>query len=133
MAVIVSSARGQSQLIRGLHGGSGDIRVTYMAIGGVLFSEMQLFEWGEVPPGAGAARHRHTRTEELFLVISGRAIVGLGEDEREVGPADAILTGCGGEHWITAIGEDPLTLLILEAMPPDVAARLPALTPVDGG
>lgn len=116
MAVIVSSPPEQSQVIRGLHGGGGDIRVTYLAIGGVLFSEMQLFEWGEVPPGAGAARHRHTRTEELFLILAGRALVGLGDEQREIGPGDAILTGRGGEHWITAVGDEPLRLLIFEAM-----------------
>ncbi|MBV9004399.1 MAG: cupin domain-containing protein [Solirubrobacterales bacterium] len=130
MALIVSSVRRQSQVIRGLHGGTGQIRVNYLAVGGVLFSDMQLFEWGEVPPGAGAARHTHTRTEELFLLLSGRAVVGLGADQREVGPGDAILTGRGGEHWITAIGDEPLSLLIFEAMPPEIADRLPAHSPV---
>ena len=131
MAAIVSDAMvGLAQLV-GVHGGDGVMQWKRLGTGNMLFSDVDSFELAELPPGSRAGRHVHSRTEELFYVLSGRARIGLGDREVEVGPGDAILTGFRGVQSVEAVGTEPYRMLVIEALPPEVASALPDHTPTE--
>ena len=64
----------------------------------------------EIDPGAPGNRHELTR-EEVFVVLSGRASVGLGGRAQEAGPGDAIVVPPDTPFALAASGDEPLRAL----------------------
>ena len=75
----------------------------------------------EITPGHPATPHQLTR-EEVFVVLSGRARVRLGEDVREASAGDAIVVPRDTHFEIAVAGEEPLHALC--CMPVGGQARL---------
>ena len=96
--VIVTTLEGASR-IRNVHGGVGEIKAKRLATGNMMYADWDSFEYAELPPGTSAGEHVHTRTEELFFVLSGKAVIGLGDEKVEVGPGDVILTPANQALW----------------------------------
>jgi quercetin dioxygenase-like cupin family protein len=64
------------------------------------------------PAGFSTVRHRHPHAEEIFKVVSGRALLTIGDEpEREVGPGELVLALRGVRHVIRVGPEGPLTML----------------------
>jgi mannose-6-phosphate isomerase-like protein (cupin superfamily) len=133
VAGIVSDAGAGLADLVGVHGGEGTLRWKRLGTGNMMVSDVDSFEIAEMPPGSRAGLHRHSRTEELFFVLSGRARITLGDDVVEVGAGDAILTGFMGLQAVEAIGDEPYRMLVIEALPPEVAAAMPGHRPSEEG
>jgi quercetin dioxygenase-like cupin family protein len=65
------------------------------------------------PPGFSTVPHRHPHAEEIFTVLSGRALFTIGDaPEREVGPGELVLAMRGVRHLIrVAEGAGPMVML----------------------
>ena len=61
----------------------------------------------ELSPGTPATPHQVTR-EEVFVVLSGRASVRLGGEQREALPGDAIVVPRDTPFEISALGDEPM-------------------------
>lgn len=70
-----------------------------------------------VPPGGATQPHRHPRAEEIYYILSGHGHMQLGEEERDVGPLDAILIPPGVRHTLANTGGEPLVFLCCCAPP----------------
>ena len=64
-----------------------------------------------LPPGGATTPHYHPRTEEIYYILEGTAHMRIGEEERDVGPGDAIAIPPGAEHQIRNTGADVLKFL----------------------
>ena len=64
-------------------------------------------------PGASIGEHRHTDTEELYLVLDGTGIGVLDEERFPVGPGDAWVCRSGQSHGLEVEADAPLRLLAL--------------------
>jgi mannose-6-phosphate isomerase-like protein (cupin superfamily) len=73
------------------------------------------------PPGHPATPHQVTR-EEVFVVLSGRARVRLGDDVHEACAGDTIVVPRDTNFEITVEGDEPLQALC--CMPVNGEARL---------
>ena len=62
-------------------------------------------------PGDSTTLHHHPLTEEIYYILDGRGRMRIDEEERIVGPGDAIAIPPGQKHTITNIGTVPLKLL----------------------
>jgi mannose-6-phosphate isomerase-like protein (cupin superfamily) len=68
-----------------------------------------LLQW---PPGFATVPHLHPAAEEVFQILSGRALFTIGDEaEREVGPGQFMLAKRGVRHGIRVAGEEPLLLI----------------------
>jgi mannose-6-phosphate isomerase-like protein (cupin superfamily) len=139
MAIISDAHEGLAKLV-GVHGGAGALGWKRLGTGNMMSSAVDSYEIAEMPPGSRAGRPVHSRTEELFFVLSGRAIIGLGDEKVEVAAGDAILTGFHGIQSVDAIGDESYRMLVIEALPPEIEAGLPehrpseeATSPADAG
>lgn len=56
--------------------------------------------------------HHHETEDELFLVVSGRMLMGLRDEDVEVGPGEFIIIPRGVEHRPEAIGGECHVLLL---------------------
>jgi mannose-6-phosphate isomerase-like protein (cupin superfamily) len=62
-------------------------------------------------PGARTAAHFHPRTEEIYYILSGTGLMQIGQEQRRVGPGDAIAIPPGAVHTITNTAADTLRFL----------------------
>jgi quercetin dioxygenase-like cupin family protein len=71
------------------------------------------------PPGFSSVRHVHPAAEEIFSIVSGRALFTIGDEpEREVGPGSFLLAERGVRHLIR-VPDDGEPLLLLAAVAPN--------------
>lgn len=64
------------------------------------------------PPGFSTVPHRHPHAEEIFTVLTGRALFTIGDEpEREVGPGELVLALRGVRHRIRVRPTGPMTML----------------------
>ncbi len=64
-----------------------------------------------VRPGGATAEHFHRETEEIYFFTHGSGRMRLGDEEREVGPGDAVVIDPGARHKLWCTGTEPLRLL----------------------
>ncbi|MFQ6101834.1 MAG: cupin domain-containing protein [Anaerolineae bacterium] len=77
-------------------------------------------------PGHSVPTHTHPH-EQVGMVYSGRAILHIGDEEREVGPGDFYCIPGGVSHSDTCIGDEPFVMLdIFYPVREDFAARCEA-------
>jgi mannose-6-phosphate isomerase-like protein (cupin superfamily) len=70
-----------------------------------------------LPAGGSTRRHRHPRSEELYVLLEGRGEMEVDGARRPVAPGDAVLIPPGARHQITASAAAPLRFLCCCAPP----------------
>ncbi|MFO7742108.1 MAG: cupin domain-containing protein [Anaerolineae bacterium] len=61
-------------------------------------------------PGHSVPTHSHPH-EQIGMVLRGRAILRIGDEERKVGPGDFYCIPAGVPHSDTCLGDDPFVML----------------------
>jgi mannose-6-phosphate isomerase-like protein (cupin superfamily) len=69
-------------------------------------------------PGQAQKIHSHAGSDKVYLVLSGRAVVAIGDEERELGPDEAVLAPAGVAHGIRNAGSERVTALVVTTPPP---------------
>ncbi len=70
-------------------------------------------------PGVASLAQTHDRTQEVFFVVAGSALLVTDREERRVGEGDGILMPPGVSHVFRNEGDAPLELLVIEETVPD--------------
>ena len=73
---------------------------------------------GEVGVGGKAETHSH-RMEQVFLVLSGKALFDVDGRRYELGEEELIFIPSFLPHSVESVGDEPLRLLIFMAPPPE--------------
>lgn len=94
-----------------MRGGNGEVHFIHLFQKEELKGKCRLFSKITIPPGNSIGFHDHADEEEVYFILKGRAEVQDGNEVREVGPGDAVLTGEGAGHSIKNIGTDSLEFL----------------------
>ncbi|MEJ7710328.1 MAG: cupin domain-containing protein [Pyrinomonadaceae bacterium] len=66
-----------------------------------------------LPPGAAVYLHKHQYTEEIYYILSGSGLMTIGDEQRTVGPGDAIYIPAQSFHSIKNVGLEPMTILLV--------------------
>jgi mannose-6-phosphate isomerase-like protein (cupin superfamily) len=66
-----------------------------------------------LPPGCAVTPHRHRQIEEIYYIVSGRGLMTVGDETREVGPGDAVYIPRGNRHTLKNTGADPIKLILV--------------------
>lgn len=64
---------------------------------------MQSLAEAEIPAGGQTERHYHKCSEEFYYILSGRGIMEISGEAREVSTGDAIFIAAGEWHQIRAL------------------------------
>ena len=62
-------------------------------------------------PGQTTRTHRHARTEEIYYILQGEALMTVDHEQLPVGRGDAVLIPPGSWHCITNSGDGELVFL----------------------
>jgi mannose-6-phosphate isomerase-like protein (cupin superfamily) len=69
-------------------------------------------------PGQAQKVHTHAAADKVYLVVSGRARVTVGDETAELAPEEAVLCPAGVAHGVANDGPEPATLIVVAAPPP---------------
>jgi mannose-6-phosphate isomerase-like protein (cupin superfamily) len=119
--------------VMGVHGGENPIYWKRFMTGNMMWSELDSFEHVRVPIGTIIGEHVHSRTEEIYFVVKGRGEMHVGDEVREVGPGDLILTPLHERHSFHPIGSEEVQLIVSEVLPPAITDVLPPHAPAVEG
>ncbi|WP_037605040.1 cupin domain-containing protein [Streptacidiphilus rugosus] len=114
--------------VHGVHGAAGLTHWTCLARRTGLDGDWEAVEWACLPPGGVSGEHLHTRTEEVYLLLSGRGEISLDGRARPVAAGDLVLTGLGTRHGLRNTGTEPLEWLVIEMTA--VPTRTPHTDPI---
>jgi quercetin dioxygenase-like cupin family protein len=128
MAVLVSTIDNPVQMI-GIHGGQGSIYWKCFARLHMLHADVVAFEYVKLSPGSAVGDHVHSRTEEIYFIVSGEGEMRVGDERQNVGPGDLILTPQGTKHGLVGKPGETIEFVVAEVLPPGITAVLPAYAP----
>jgi len=74
-------------------------------------SELQFIGAYEYAPGGWITAHLHTNAEQWYFVLNGRAVMKVGDEEREVGHGTIVFVPRNAVHSYQVVGEEPLRIL----------------------
>ena len=106
--------------IYGAEGGSGSLLWKRLAGGVDLCGDWESFEYARLQPGGSIGEHVHHRTEEIYFVTGGRAVMHMDDTASEIGPGDLIMTPIDGRHSAETIDGEGLEFIVAEVLPPDI-------------
>jgi mannose-6-phosphate isomerase-like protein (cupin superfamily) len=66
-----------------------------------------------LPPGCSVTPHHHGILEEIYYIASGRGLMTVGQDSREVGAGDAVYIPRGHRHSLKNTGSEPIKVLLV--------------------
>jgi quercetin dioxygenase-like cupin family protein len=72
---------------------------------------------GEIEPGQGALLHSHPGIDQAVYMLAGRARAEIDGQVRELAPGDAAFFPRDMPHVFTAIGEEPVRVLVIYTPP----------------
>jgi mannose-6-phosphate isomerase-like protein (cupin superfamily) len=127
-SIIVSDTGSPSQVI-GVHGGKGLMHWKRFVTGLMMHAAWDSFEHNRLEPGAAVGEHVHSRTEEIYFIVSGKGMMKYNGEEFEVVAGDLIMTPLDGRHGITNHGDEVMEFVVVEALPPSIVNALPDYTP----
>ncbi|MEU6094313.1 cupin domain-containing protein [Streptomyces sp. NPDC047079] len=110
--------------VHGVHGAKGLSHWKCLAGRHDLAGEWEAVEWASIPPGGVSGEHRHTRTEELYFILSGEGEMYLDGVPHAVAPGSLILTGLGTVHGLRNTGGVRLDWLVTEVRSPHTSDAL---------
>lgn len=64
-----------------------------------------------IPHGGATQEHYHALTEEIYFITHGSGRIRVGNEDRDVGPGDAVAIPPGVRHKLWNQGDGPLRLL----------------------
>jgi mannose-6-phosphate isomerase-like protein (cupin superfamily) len=96
---------------------------------GMVFSELEGFDYTAIAPAARLQLPDHPYSELVVLISAGRAEALLDGRAHDVGPGDAILQPPGQGFTLTNTDVQDLEVVSVELIPPRHAERLPCRTP----
>ncbi|PGH52653.1 cupin domain-containing protein [Streptomyces sp. Ru87] len=83
-------------------------------------------EYVVIEPGAWVGEHVHLRTEEIYHIVSGRAVVTMDGVESEAVAGDLVTTPIGSSHSIANRGTSDMHFFVTEVFPGEGPAAAPA-------
>lgn len=66
-----------------------------------------------LPPGKSVTPHHHRQLEEIYYILSGRGRMTVGDEQRDLGPGDAVYIPRYSRHTLENTGEEPMRLLLV--------------------
>ena len=102
--------------VLGVHGAAGTTGWKAFYTRRELESATEAVEWATLPPGGVSGEHRHTRTEEIYLILDGTGEFFLNGIPHQVSPGSLALTTPGNTHGLRNTGTTTLNWWVIETL-----------------
>jgi mannose-6-phosphate isomerase-like protein (cupin superfamily) len=112
--MIVRNLRDAPGKTQAIHGGAGQGWNARVFDKADFATPLKFINYVELEPGASIGVHRHGDNEEVYVVLSGRGVMTVNGESREVATGDVILNKPGWEHGLESMSQEPLTVFVFE-------------------
>jgi len=93
-------------------------QVSYLLLAPGQFGSRNLaITWVEGSPGSRQDVHTHAASEQVYVIVHGRGVMTVGEEEEVVSAGTVVLVPPGAGHAILNTGEEPLVFISATAPP----------------
>ena len=73
--------------------------------------------WVEGEPGSEQPVHQHSANEQVYVIVRGRGVMKVGDEEREVDAGTLVFVPPGAGHAIRNTGDEALVFVSATAPP----------------
>ncbi len=94
-----------------MRGGKGNIDILHIFDKDEIKGGSRLFARITINPGCSIGMHEHAGEEEIYYILSGKALINDNGTVREIKAGDAVMTGGGASHSIENTGNETLELI----------------------
>jgi uncharacterized cupin superfamily protein len=105
------------------------VRWRCLARRGMVFSELEGFDYAVIAPAGRLRFPAHPYTELVALIAAGQGDALIDDGQRSVRSEDMIVQGAGDGFSLINTGTSDLEVVSVEIIPPRFAQRLPYRTP----
>lgn len=102
-------------LVTDVHGAPGTSGWKQLMPGRTLRGAWEAVELARIPPGGLSGEHRHTRTHEIYFILSGCGEYLLDGRAEPMPAGHLAVTAVGSVHGLRNIGKEDLVWLVAEA------------------
>ena len=96
-------------------------QVSYLLLTKGQFGSSNLsVTWVEGAPGSEQPVHGHSENEQVYVIVRGRGVMKVGEEQRELGPGTLVFVPPGTDHAIRNNGQEVLLYVSATAPPFDL-------------
>jgi len=93
-------------------------QVSYLLLAGGQFGSRNLaITWVEGAPGSRQDVHAHPDNEQVYVIVRGRGVMTVGEEEREVSAGTLVFVPPRTGHAILNAGDEPLVFISATSPP----------------
>jgi mannose-6-phosphate isomerase-like protein (cupin superfamily) len=89
-----------------------------MVKAGLFATERLYYDLYCLEPGQAQKVHSHAGSDKVYLVLEGRAMIAIGDEERELVPDEAVLAAAGQPHGVRNATPSRVVLLVVTTPPP---------------
>jgi mannose-6-phosphate isomerase-like protein (cupin superfamily) len=102
------------QLQESSHEGTGSVELYEIWENSDFKSNIDFFDRVVVPPGSTIGFHKHGENEEMYIVLEGKGLMKIEDDEVTVGKGDMILNPAGGRHGLINNSCENIDILVIQ-------------------
>lgn len=74
---------------------------------------VQIINWVKLPVGNSFKAHYHEDMDEIFIIMNGKTIMKVDEEETSLEKGDAVLTPMKHIHKMTNIGDEDVLYIVV--------------------
>lgn len=89
--------------------------------------------WVDCPPGSWQPRHQHDAQEQIYVIIRGRGVMTVGDDEQELTEGTLVFVPPGTPHTIRNESDSPMAYVSATSPPFENAGIGPLYRPREPG
>ena len=96
------------------HSGENTISFARIFDSDTFQTNCHFVDYAVIPPGASIGIHRHERSEEIYIVLDGSALMTLNDVPTRVRRGDIIVNPVSGTHSLVNTGEIDVHIVVVE-------------------
>lgn len=114
--MIINTVKNSKRVVQNkCHGGDGSIVFREVFIDKDFKSSVEFLHETSIKPNSTIGYHKHLGNEEVYYVIEGQGLMTVDNEDKIVGPGDAVITSSGSSHGLKNIGLTDLKIIVFEA------------------
>ena len=99
-------------------------QVSYLLLTEGQFGSRHLsITWVEGAPGSEQPVHAHPDNEQVYVIVRGRGLMKVGDEELQVGAGELVFVPPGTGHAILNTGDEPLVYVSATSPPFELPAQ----------
>lgn len=91
----------------------GALKKVLLTNNDLVFGQVMMINWAKIPVGRTFTPHLHQDMQEVFIILSGKVKIKVGNDEDSLEKGDAVVVEIGKVHQMENFSEEEVDYIAL--------------------